>query len=119
MSISKLPDHVVESVEANLYPLKPLISRDKFLSNDELIAKLNAVEGISAPVARTNTPVVDPLFQNAQPLLRIDRYSCNVGSYSCNEYRLLSNLKTSGLPSDALSRLGKFRDVSELHDLCP
>lgn len=64
MSVSKLPDHVVEAVEANLYPLKPIISRDKFLSNEELVAKLNAVEGIAAPVTQASrAPAVDPLFQ--------------------------------------------------------
>lgn len=62
VSVSKLPDHVVESVEANLYPLKPIISRDKFLSNEELVAKLNSVEGISTPVSQ-KAPTIDPLFQ--------------------------------------------------------
>lgn len=62
MSISKLPDHVVDAVEANIYPLKPFISKDKFLSRDELIAKLNAVEGIGGDAPAVSTQK-DPMFQ--------------------------------------------------------
>lgn len=62
MSVSKLPDHVVDSVEASLYPLKPFVSRDKFLSNEEIVTKLNKVEGLGS--AQAAKPVEkDPLFQ--------------------------------------------------------
>lgn len=67
MSISKLPDHVVDSVESNLYPLKPIISRDKFLSIDEMVLKMNTAEGIvqsvQAPQAKQSAPEVDPMFK--------------------------------------------------------
>jgi len=64
MSVSKLSDSVVEAVEANLHNLKPLISRDKFLSIEELVSKMNTAEGISS-VTKTPTKVddIDPAFK--------------------------------------------------------
>jgi len=63
MSVSKLPDHVVDTVESSIFPLKPFASRDKFLSNDELIAKLNKVEGLTAGPVASKPAEKDPLFQ--------------------------------------------------------
>jgi len=80
MSVSRLSDSVVEAIESNLYPLKPLISRDKFLSSEELVAKLNAVEGImSAPsTPRTVKPseaTTDPLFvfDDEKPAAKVEK----------------------------------------------
>lgn len=64
MGVTKLPDHVVDSVEAALYPLKPIVTKDKFLSFEEQLAKLNAVEGLGTTTA--SSPVsteVDPFFK--------------------------------------------------------
>lgn len=63
MSPSKLPDHVVEAVESALYPLKPIISKDKFLTAEELTAKLNTAEGISEVRPVKTVADVDPMFK--------------------------------------------------------